>query len=157
MKNNTIIDKIARTIERKELGKGGVKVLPFLYANLDVQDIEFDNIEMPCACAVPLSSGAVSDNRGNYHEQATIAVFFADLMCQPQPDFNARENERIIDVCKQRAYKWLASLTPTDELELVSVNGAERAYLERDSVVTGYVLNVTLREVAGYGKCDIEK
>lgn len=153
MKDNTIIDKIARTIERKELGKGGVSPLPFVYADLDVQNIVMDNMQMPCAAAVPLASGAVIDNNGLFHDQVTIAVLFADLMCQPEPDYNARENERIIDECKQRAFKWLAGLVPTNEVELVSVNGAERAYLERDSILTGYVVNVTLRELQGYGIC----
>lgn len=157
MRNNTIIDKLARTIERKELGKGGVKPLPFVYADLDVQNIELDHVEMPCAACTLLTSGTVTDEHGNYYEQATFAVLFCDLMCESMPDFNARENERIIDVCKQRAFKWLAGLVPGDELQLVSVNGMERAYLERDAVVTGVALSVTVREVQGYGRCEIEQ
>lgn len=151
MRDNTIIDKIARTIERKELGKGGVEPLPFIYADADVQNILLDNITPPFAACVPLASGMVTDDHGNYHEQATFAVLFGDLMCDPTPDYNARENERIIDECKQRAFRWLHDLVPSDELELVSVNGAERAYLERDSIVTGFVVNVTIKELQGYG------
>ena len=151
MRDNTIIDKIARTIERKELGKGGVEPLPFIYADADVQNILLDNIKPPFAACVPLASGMVTDDHGNYHEQATFAVLFGDLMRDPTPDYNARENERIIDECKQRAFRWLHDLVPSNELELVSVNGAERAYLERDSIITGFVVNVTIKELQGYG------
>ena len=151
MRDNTIIDKIARTIERKELGKGGVTPLPFIYADLEIQNLLLDNINPPFAACVPLASGMVTDDHGNYHEQATFAVLFGDLMCDTTPDYNARENERIIDECKQRAFRWLHDLVPSNELELVSVNGAERAYLERDSIITGYVVNVTIKELQGYG------
>jgi hypothetical protein len=49
---------------------------------------------------------------------------------------------------------WLASLQNNNEIELISVNGAERWYLQNDVVATGYVVNVTIKEVEGYGKCD---
>ena len=153
MRDNTIIDKIARTIERKELGKGGIKKLPFLYADSDIQNILRDQVEPPFAAAVPLTSGVVTDERGMYHDQVTLALLFGDAMCEANPEYNARENERIIDDCKQRAFKWLAGLVPTNEIELVSINGAERVYLENDAFVTGYMLNVTLKETQGYGVC----
>lgn len=153
MKDNTIIDKIARTIERKELGKGGITPLPFVYADLGMQNVVFDNIEPPFAAAVPLATGTAEDERGMYHEEVTLAVFFGDIMCQQEVDFDARHNERIIDECKQRAFQWLSSLVPTKEIELVSVNQCERAYQRADAIVTGYVVSVTLREVQGYGRC----
>ena len=155
MKENTIIDKIARTIEVPMLGKGGVTPLPFVYADRDIQNIVFDNLVPPFAAAVPLSSGMVEDMRGDYHDRVTLAVFFGDLMCSGMPDYDARENERIIDECKQRAFKWLASLKNNAEIELKTINGAERWYLEGDAMTTGYVVNVTIEEVAGYGRCFI--
>ena len=153
MRDNTIIDKISRTIERVELGKGGVTPLPFVYADKDIQNFVLDNIEPPFAAAVPLTSGTAQDKFGLYHDQVTLAVFFGDIMCEPSGDYDARANERIIDECKQRAFQWLAGIVPTDEVELISVNGAERWYLDGDQIATGYVLNVTLQEVQGYGKC----
>ena len=154
MKDNTIIDKLARTIERVELGKGGVTPLPFIYADLDTQNIIIDNVGVPFAAVAPLESGLAEDVHNRFHERATFEIFFGDLMCQSLPDYDARENERIIDECKRRAYKWLASLRPTKELQLVSINSARRAYLQFDSLVTGYLLNVTIDEVEGYGSCD---
>ena len=155
MRENTIIDKLARTLERKEFGKGGIEVLPFVYADKGMQNVIFDNIQPPFAACVPITSGTVSDMRNTYHERITIAVWFGDRMCGVFPDYDAKENERIIDECKQRAYKWLASLNNNSELELVSVNGSDRFYLEGDACMTGYVVNVTLEELQGYGICNL--
>ena len=153
MRDNTIIDKLARTIERVELGKDGVTPLPFIYADLDTQNILIDNTGVPFAACAPLDSGMVQDEHNQYHERATFEVFFGDLMAQSLPDYNAKENERIIDECKMRAYKWLAGLTPAGEIRLISVNSARRTYLQFDSIVTGYLLNITIEETTGYGKC----
>ena len=151
--NRTIVDKIAATIERPELGKGGITQLPFVYADLDTQNIVLDNVGAPFAAVAPLDSAAVIDDHGRYHEQATFEVFFGDLMRQSLPDYSARANEQIIDECKRRALKWLAGLVPSSELKLVSINSARRAYMQFDAIVTGYLLNVTLYEIEGYGKC----
>ena len=154
MKENTIIDKLARTIERKELNNGIVP-LPFIYVDLDTQNIILDNTGAPFAACAPLYSGMVADEHGLYHERATFEVFFGDLMEQSLSDYDARENERIIDECKRRAFKWLSDLHPANELRLVSVNSATRAYMQFDAIVTGFLVNVTIEEVAGYGKCEI--
>lgn len=155
MNTNTIVDKIARSIERNELGKGGLSPLPFIYADIDMQNVLLDGIVPPFAACAPLSSGMVNDDHGRYQEQATFEVFFGDLMCQSSPDYNARENERIIDDCKIRAFAWLASLAMNTELQLVSVNSATRTHLQFDAFVTGYMVNVTIREKQAYGRCDL--
>lgn len=152
MRDNTIIDKLARSIARKELNEGGLHPLPFIYADLNTQNIVLDQIEPPFAAVAPLSSGTVQDEHGRYHERATFEVYFGDLMRQSLPDYDAVENERIIDECKQRALKWLASF-PTPDLRLVSVNSARRVYLQFDAIATGYMLDVTIEEKEGYGRC----
>ena len=155
MRDNTLIDKIARTIHRNELGKGGIEPLPFIYATFDTQNIMLDQVVPPfCACS-PIESAAVVDDHGLYHDQVTLVLLFGDLMCEPIGDFDAVANERIIDECKQRAFIWLASLKNNPEIELVSINASAREYLRNDSVATGYSLNVTIKEIQGYGRCQI--
>ena len=153
MRTNTIIDKLARTIEREELGRDGRK-LPFLYADIDTQNILVDRVQPPFAAAAPLASGTAVDERNRYHERATFEVFFGDVMAQSLPDYDAKENERIIDECKVRAFAWLASLHGNRELRLMSVNSAQRMYLRFDAIVTGYMLNVTIEELEGYDTCN---
>lgn len=153
MRENTIVDKLARTIERKELNNGIVP-LPFIYADLDTQNILIDHTGVPFAACAPLGTSMVADEHGLWHERATFEVFFGDLMEQSLADYDAVENERKIDDCKRRAFKWLSDLSPADELRLISVNSATRAYMQFDAITTGYLVNVTLEEVAGYGKCE---
>ena len=153
MKDNTIVDKLARTIERKELNNGIVP-LPFIYADIDMQNVLIDNTGAPFAAAAPVTTTAVQDEHGFYHERATFEIYFGDVMTQALPDYDARENERILDMCKQRAFKWLSMLYPADELKLVTVNSMRRTYLKFDAITTGYLLSVTLEERQGYGKCD---
>lgn len=154
MKTNTIIDKLARTIERVELGKGG-EPLPFVYAEDGLRNIILDQLQPPFAACVPIESGVVNDERGQFHERLTLSVVFGDTMCQSVPEYDARENERIIDECKRRAFKWLALLTPTKELRLISVNGSLRVYMEEDAYITGFAVNVTLEEIESVGKCSV--
>lgn len=154
-KQNTIIDKLKRTIERKELGVDG-EVLPFVYADEDIQNIKLDTTQSPFCAAVPLASGTIDSDTSQYSERVTIALFFGDAMAQPMNDYDAIENERIIDDCKRRAFLWLASMhnSADMELKLVSVNGAQRAYLHLDGNFTGYILNVTLDELESVGICE---
>lgn len=156
MRGNTIVDKLARSLSRIELGKGGIVPLSFIYASEEVQNIEIDNLCAPYAICTPISTSAVADDSGVYRERFTIAVWFADLMCSAMGDFDAVANERVIDECKHRAFLWLQSLAPsTDiELKLISVDNATRAYLERDAVLTGYMLMVTLQELDGVSYCE---
>lgn len=146
---NTIIDKLRASLEVVTDDHG--RPLPFIYEDADIQNIVFDQVQPPLIAAVPITSSAIQTTHNMFHERITIAIWFADAMYQNGGDYNATENERIIDACKQRALEWAASLTPATDLQLVSVNEAERAYLERDANLTGYLLNVTLDELTYYG------
>lgn len=143
----TIIDKLRDSLANIKDQSGNA--LQFVYEDADIRNIEFERIPAPLVTSVPLASSVVVGEHNIYREQITIAVWFADAMMQGSGDYCATDNERVIDGCKQMAFKWLSSLSPASELRLVSVNGAERAYLEGDANLTGYMLNVTLEETDG--------
>ena len=149
----TIIDKLADTFKTLPLIGRQKHPLPFVYEDADVQNMVFDNVEPPFVACVPITSAAVADERNMYHERITIALWFADRMHESVPDYDARKNEHIIDECKRRAFAWCSSMFPKKELALVSINSSDRAYLESDALLTGYMLNVTLEEVEGIGIC----
>ena len=152
----TIIDKLADTIAAIETEKGSKKKMPFVYADEDMQNIQFDMIEPPLVACTPIESAAVEDSGGTIHERLTLAIWFADRMCQNTAgDWDARANEQIIDACKRRAFRWAVSMSPAKDLRLVSLNGSMRAYLERDAYLTGYMLNVTIEETDGVSRCDL--
>lgn len=150
----TIIDKLAATIERISIEPGGTKKLPFLYDDAHMLNIRFDRVGAPLAAAILIESGVVTDATGVWHERITMGIWFADIMPQATADQDGRITEQVIDKCKERAFRWAASLMPTEELKLISVNGSQRSYLDDDATLCGYWLNVTLEEVEGYGRCN---
>lgn len=141
----TIIDKIKQSVEN-------ATALDFLYhAQGEINELIARTESLPCAFAFLIDSGTVEDTNGMFHERVTFAVIFAD---KTQFDFNALENEEIIDRMKVRAFRWLQSLRLSDDLQLVSINNTQRLYDTTTDILTGYAVNVTLQEVKGYGVCN---
>lgn len=141
----TIIDKIKQSVEN-------ATALDFLYhAQGEINELIARTESLPCAFAFLIDSGTVEDTNGMFHERVTFAVIFSD---KTQFDFNALENEEIIDRMKVRAFRWLQSLRLSDDLQLVSINNTQRLYDTTTDILTGYAVNVTLQEVKGYGVCN---
>lgn len=142
----SIIDKLKLNIER-------VTGLPFVYGAQGDVNRALDHAPLPCVFAYLINTGQVDDMHGLMHERLTIALFFVN---KTDLDFESVENERIIDDMKRRAFQWRASNYSGDDFILESVNSSLRVYDEiADVCVTGYALNVTIREVEGVGKCSI--
>ena len=148
----TIIDKIAESIERPEFNDGK-HPLPFLYGDAATLNIQVDFVEPPLAAALLIESGAVDEGLGVWRERITLGIWFADKMCQAMGDVDARKNEHVITRCKRRAFKWISSLATNTEIRLVSLNGTQRDYFQKDAVLTGYWVNVTLEELEGVSNC----
>lgn len=141
----TIIEKIKQSVET-------ATGMPFLYhAAGEINELIARAGALPVAFAFLLDSGTIEDVNGRFHERVTFAVVFAD---KTQFDFNALENERIIDRMKIKAMRWLSSLRLSSDLNLVQVNSTQRVYDNTTDILTGYAVNVTIEELAGTGPCD---
>ena len=141
----TIIEKIKESVE-------GATALGFLYhAAGEINELIARAESLPVAFAFLLDSGTIEDVNGMYHERVTLAVIFAD---KTQFDFNALENEQIINEMKIKAFRWLQSLRLSDTLRVVSINSTQRLYDTTTDILTGYAVNITLEEVQGYGVCN---
>lgn len=141
----TIIEKIKQSVET-------ATGMPFLYhAAGEINELIARAGTLPVAFAFLLDSGTIEDVNGRFHERVTFAVIFSD---KTQFDFNALENERIIDRMKVKAMRWLSSLRLSSDLKLVQVNSTQRMYDNTTDILTGYAVNVTLEELAGAGPCD---
>lgn len=141
----SIIDKLKASVETST-------GLPFVYGAQGDINRALDVTDMPCVFAYLADQSAVTDENGIIRERMTMLLFFCDLT---QFDFESLENERILDNCKKRAFKWLASMRIPDTLRLVSVNGTSRVYEEFDAIVTAFAVNVTFDEVDGISRCDL--
>lgn len=142
----TLIDKIKQSIE-------GATGMPFLYhAAGEINELIARCKSLPVAYSFLIDSGTIDDVNGRYHERVTLAVMFCD---KTEFDFNALENEEIIDRMKEKAYKWMSSLRMSNTLHVVSVNNTQRLYDNTTDILTGYAVNITLEDIAGVGECEL--
>lgn len=142
----TIIEKIKQSVE-------GATGMPFLYhAAGELNELLARCKELPVAYSFLIDSGTIDDVNGRYHERVTLAVMFCD---KTEFDFNAMENEQIIDRMKVKAYKWLQSLRMSNALHVVSVNNTQRLYDNTTDILTGFAVNITIEDVAGVGECEL--
>ena len=142
----TIIEKIKQSVE---CATG----MPFLYhAAGELNELIARCGELPVAYSFLIDSGTIDDVNGRYHERVTLAVMFCD---KTEFDFNALENEQIIDRMKVKAYKWMQSLRMSNVLRVVSVNNTQRLYDNTTDILTGFAVNITIEDVAGVGECEL--
>lgn len=142
----TIIEKIKQSVE-------GATGMPFLYhAAGELNELIARCGELPVAYSFLIDSGTIDDVNGRYHERVTIAVMFCD---KTEFDFNALENEQIIDRMKVKAYKWMQSLRMSNALRVVSVNNTQRLYDNTTDILTGFAVNITLEDITGVGECEL--
>ena len=106
----------------------------------------------PIAFAYLLKGGEVDVQRNQLREGINLAVFFCK---KTEFDFNSEENERLIDDCKRLAFGWLSLLRKSGYLETVGSITTERVYDTTTDILKGIAVNVTLRELQGYGECDL--
>lgn len=142
----TIIEKIKQSVE-------GATGMPFLYhAAGELNELIARCNSLPVAYSFLIDSGTIDDVNGRYHERVTLAVMFCD---KTEFDFNALENEQIIDRMKVKAYKWMQSLRMSNALHVVSVNNTQRLYDNTTDILTGFAVNITIEDVAGVGECEL--
>lgn len=97
----------------------------------------------------------VSDSAsGTIRERIQARIYVGDLT---ELDFDAIENEKIIDRCKKILFNFIAQLKSDTELEVESINLSRRFYLHTDEMLTGYMVDVTISELSGYNKCNYVK
>lgn len=145
---STIIDKIKASVE-------GVTNCPFYYHSEGDLNLILDSVsEFPCAIATLLDSNNVEIDASQIRERVRIAIFFV----QPTEfNFEALENEELIQACKTLAFKWVNGLLSHDsELTLESVNDTTRIYDQYDTILTGFAVNVSLVENYGMSRCDLK-
>lgn len=145
----SIIDKLKESLE-SVIGDGR-----FFYNDGEGLNIDLDSANFPCAFAQLTETGALQDSLGQFHERISIGLFFADIA---DIEMEPMSNERILTQLKSSALTWLSSMTNNDALRLVEVRSTDRVYIKNsdfDVRVTAYVVNVTLEEIQGFGKCPI--
>ena len=137
----TIVDKIIGSI-KAALGDD----FAVYYHDEPTLNLMTQTMQFPCALFYLLTSGTAEAEGGQMKERVTAAVFFVE---PSQYDFNAVENERIIDRCKRRCFAWLLSMNGSADIDVYSINRTERVYDRFDDILTGFGVSVDLKELQG--------
>lgn len=142
----TIVDKIFNSIQ-SELGAS----FPVYYHDEATLNLLTGDMDFPCALFQLLTTGNAVQEGGQVKERVSAAVFFVE---KSEFDFNARDNEVIIDRCKKRAFRWLLSLSASQDVALYALNRTSRVYDQYDDILTGFGLFVDLSEMFGVTDCE---
>lgn len=141
----TIVDKIITSI-KAALGEG----FPVYYHDAQTLNVMVSQMTMPCAMFQLLTTGNAVNEAGQIKERVSAAVFFVE---PSQFDFNAVDNEKIIDRCKARAFSWLGALSSDALLTLTALNRTTRVYDDTDDILTGFGVFVDITELNGWSDC----
>ena len=143
----TIVEKIRASIQRVH-GDG----FAVYYHDDPTMNIIADTMTLPAAIVQLITQGELDQTSGQWREVVSAAVFFVD---RSEFDFDADENEKIIDACKRKALRWLASLPLDESLELVRWTRTSRVYERFDAILTGFAVMADLRETEGVTDCPV--
>jgi hypothetical protein len=129
--------------------------LPLIYQSEEMVNFLVGNNPVPVGIWYLLQDGqVVSDSAdGTIRERVQVRIYVGD---KSEIDFNAIENERIIDKCKKILFNFIANLKSDNDLQIESINLSRRFYLETDDILTGYMVDMTISELSGFNKCKIE-
>ncbi|MBP5315611.1 MAG: hypothetical protein J6Y87_07075 [Muribaculaceae bacterium] len=142
----TITEKIKASIQRVHGEDFGV-----YYDDDPKLNLRTGTMTFPCALVQLITQGELDQTSGQWREVVSAAVFFVDLS---EFDFNADNNEEIIDDCKRRALRWLASIQFDPYIELVRWSRTSRVYQRFDDILTGFAVMVDLKELEGISDCE---
>lgn len=143
----TIVDKITNSIKAVH-GDG----FPVYYHDEPTLNLKTLQMQFPCALLQLLTTGRAVREGGMVKERVSAAVFFVE---PSKFDFDAVDNEEIIDRCKKRAFAWLASLTSSTDVELLDVTRTSRVYDRYDDILTGFGVLAELQELQGWTPCPV--
>lgn len=142
----TIVEKIRASIQRVH-GVG----FEVYYHDDPTMNIIADTMTLPAAIVQLITQGELDQQSGQWREVVSAVVFFVD---KSEFDFNADDNEKIIDQCKRMALRWLASLPLDENIELVRWTRTSRVYERFDAILTGFAVMVDLKELEGISDCE---
>lgn len=143
----SIIQKIKNSVE-------AATALPFYYDTPQTLNLRADRAQYPCAMLHIVESGAIQDANGILRERLTIEVLF---VTKSHLDFDGLEVENDeLDQMKLHAFRWLLSLLRSQDLRIVSLNSTGRYYATDDMINSAYGVNLTIDEIEGVSKCNIQ-
>lgn len=137
----TFVEKVIASIKAQH-GDG----FPVYYHDEPTLNLLTSEMDFPCAIFQLLTTGDVVQEGGQAKERVSVAVFFVE---PSDIDFEAVENENIIDRCKGRAFAWLLGLAADPLVELAELTRTSRVYDQYDDIITGFGVLADIKETNG--------
>lgn len=130
--------------------------IPMIYQSEEMVNFLVGEKPVPVGIWYLLQDGQImSDSAsGTIRERIQARIYVGDLT---ELDFDAIENEKIIDKCKKILFNFIAQLKGDNDLEVENINLSRRFYLHTDEILTGYMVDVTISELSGFNKCNYVK
>ena len=144
----TIVNKIKKLFEEST-------GLTLLYNNEAMVNLLIEDNPLPIGIWYLLQDGQiVADSASGVLRERVQARIYVGDKCE-NLDFNGIENEAIIEGCRDILFRFVNSLRLSRELRLESINTytSRRFYLETDTIITGYMVDLTISEVNGFFDC----
>lgn len=142
----TIVQKIINSIKEAHGDD-----FPVYYHDEPTLNLMTSQMQFPCALLQLLTTGRAIQEGGMVKERVSAAVFFVE---PSQFDFDAEENETIIDRCKKKAFAWISYLPYSPDVELVDVTRTSRVYDRYDDILTGFGILAEIKEAVGWSQCE---
>jgi hypothetical protein len=130
--------------------------IPLIYQSEEMVNFLVGKKSVPVGIWYLLQDGQIVSNSasGTIRERIQARIYVGDLT---ELDFDAIENEKIIDKCKKILFNFIAQLKSDNDLEVEDINLSRRFYLHTDEILTGYMVDVTISELSGFNKCNYVK
>lgn len=142
----TIVNKIKKLFDEST-------GLTLLYNNEEMVNLLIEDNPLPIGIWYLLQDGQiVADSASGVLRERVQARIYVGDKCE-NLDFNGIANEAIIEECRDILFRFINSLRLSKELRLESINTSRRFYLETDTIITGYMVDLTISEVNGYLEC----
>ena len=123
--------------------------LDFFYHSEENLNRILDNANFPCSFAfLAKNANLVSDGIGT-RKQLNVLIFFVDKTFL---DFEANENQEIIEAMEKEANKFLENLKNDNKFYLITNYGLRYVYDYFDVNVTGCALNLLIEETNCFAK-----
>ena len=143
----TIVDKLKASIQAVH------EKMPVYYHDEPTLNLLAESMEFPCVIVQLITQGNITVESGQVREVVSVAVFFVE---PSEFDFDAEQNEQVIDRCRQRAYAWLLAMPFDKYFRMEYVERTQRAYERFDAILTGYGMLLRLQELVGQTDCKPE-
>ena len=142
---NTSVERKMASVAEK------LKGITYLFDNWATANVRLDKMPLPAIINLLPVSGKFIISRTQLRDFPNCMIAFAD---KTEFDFDGKENDTIIERCKEHAVNFIRELNKSGLFEWVSDEVPYSIFYDKlDVNVTGIVIELKLKEVQGVSMC----